>query len=74
MLPFRGLEAVPGPSPGSAPRTHCSPAIGRWRCRVRPLKRKPINKHKAAHGFRKSVSRTHPHNIKPMPMRGGWRL
>lgn len=47
---------------------------------MRPLKRKPVNKHgfKHQHGsakqFQAHTERTHPKNIKPMPMRGGWRL
>lgn len=41
---------------------------------MRPLKRKPVHKSSSAHSFRRSVSRTHPTNLQPVPMRGGFRL
>lgn len=40
---------------------------------MRPLSRKPVNKHKSAKQFRKRASRTKRMNVKPKPMRGGIR-
>lgn len=41
---------------------------------MRPLKRKPINKHRSARTFRKQSSRTKAANLKGGIQRGGWRL
>lgn len=41
---------------------------------MKPLKRKPVNKHKSAKQFRKNVSKTKKPNVAAAPMRGGWRL
>lgn len=41
---------------------------------MRPTSRDRVNKGRGARQFRHEVSRTHPRNIKPRPMRGGWRL
>lgn len=41
---------------------------------MKPLKRKPVNKHSSAKQFRKNVSKTKKVNIAPNPMRGGIRL
>lgn len=41
---------------------------------MRPLKRKPVNKHKSAKHFRKNVAHTKAANMQPVPMRGGYRL
>lgn len=38
------------------------------------MKRYSVNKSKAAHAFRKSVSGTKVVNMVRSPMRGGWRL
>lgn len=40
---------------------------------MRPLSRKPVSKSGSAKHFRHQVGRTHPANVKPMPMRGGIR-
>lgn len=40
---------------------------------MKPLRRKPVNKHSSAKEFRKNVGRTKAINIKPKPMRGGIR-
>lgn len=37
-------------------------------------KRFSVNKGKSASHFRHAVSRTHPKNMQPRPMRGGFRL
>lgn len=37
-------------------------------------KRRPVNKHKSAASFRHAVGKTHPRNMQPRPMRGGFRL
>lgn len=36
--------------------------------------RRPVNKHRAARGFKKAIGRTKQLNIAPRPMRGGIRL
>lgn len=41
---------------------------------MRPVKRVPVHKGHSASKFRRDVRRTHPKNVKPVPMRGGWRL
>lgn len=41
---------------------------------MRPVKRFGAHKGRHARQFRKEVSRTHPKNMAPRPMRGGWRL
>lgn len=41
---------------------------------MKPLKRKPVNKHASAKKFRKGVSKTKLANLVKAPMRGGWRL
>lgn len=41
---------------------------------MKPLNRKHVHKGASAHKFRKNVGKTHIANLKPMPMRGGWRL
>lgn len=38
------------------------------------LNRSHVRKGKAAHHFRREVSKTHPKNVKARPMRGGFRL
>ena len=38
------------------------------------LRRKPVNKYKSAHSFKKNVRRTKAPNMRMNPMRGGWRL
>lgn len=37
-------------------------------------KRRYVNKRRSAKNFRRSVSKTHPRNVKAAPMRGGFRL
>jgi hypothetical protein len=37
-------------------------------------RRAPINKGRGARQFRHEVSKTHPKNMQPRPMRGGIRL
>lgn len=37
-------------------------------------KRRPLNKGRSAAQFRHSVGKTHPRNMAPRPMRGGFRL
>jgi len=37
-------------------------------------KRSGLNKGKSSAKFRHDVSKTHPHNMKMRPMRGGFRL
>lgn len=39
-----------------------------------PVKRGHVNKFRSAKKFRHDVSRTKVVNIKPKPMRGGWRM
>lgn len=41
---------------------------------MKPLKRKPVNKHKSAKQFRKNTMKTKKPNMAAAPMRGGWRL
>lgn len=41
---------------------------------MRPLYRKPENRHSVARKFRKQSRRTKAPNMAPMPMRGGIRL
>lgn len=41
---------------------------------MRPLKRKPVGKYGSAKKFRKQVGRTKAANVRPSPMRGGFRL
>lgn len=47
---------------------------------MRPTRRKPVDKYGSAREegsakrFRRDVSKTHPRNMAPRPMRGGWRL
>lgn len=36
--------------------------------------RRPVNKQHSARQFRGNVGTTHPRNVRPQPMRGGWRL
>jgi hypothetical protein len=38
------------------------------------MHRMPVNKHKSAKQFRHNTSRTHPKNLSPPPMRGGYRM
>ena len=40
---------------------------------MRPLKRKPVNKHSSAKKFRRHAGRTKVLNMKVNPMRGGIR-
>jgi hypothetical protein len=47
---------------------------------MRPTRRARVDKYAGPHRdgsakqFRRDVSTTHPRNVKPRPMRGGWRL
>lgn len=41
---------------------------------MRPVKRFGVHKHKSARKFRSNAGTTHRINMKPLPMRGGWRL
>lgn len=41
---------------------------------MRPVKRSGVNKSSSAHKFRKNVSHTKYANVRPAPMRGGFRL
>lgn len=41
---------------------------------MRPVQRSHVNKRSSAGKFRGNVSRTHPRNVAPPPMRGGYRL
>lgn len=41
---------------------------------MRPVKRHGVNKHASAAKFRHQSSRTNVRNVKPQPMRGGFRL
>ena len=41
---------------------------------MRPLARKPVNKHRSAAKFRKHSMHTKAPNMAKAPMRGGWRL
>lgn len=45
-----------------------------WRFFMRPLHRRPVNKHKSAKRFRKHVKKSKAPNVAGAPMRGGWRL
>ena len=38
------------------------------------MKRMPVNKAKSAASFRHQVGKTKAMNVRPGPMRGGWRL
>lgn len=38
------------------------------------MKRRPVNKYRSAHHFKRAVGRTKAVNIAPGPMRGGIRL
>jgi hypothetical protein len=38
------------------------------------MRRKPVNKNRAAKAFRKSIGRTKRLNVAPPPMRGGFRI
>lgn len=41
---------------------------------MRPLKRSGVHKGKSANKFRHHVGHTKAANLRPMPMRGGYRL
>lgn len=41
---------------------------------MKVLSRRPVHKHGSAKKFRKQVGRTKAANVKPMPMRGGFRF
>lgn len=41
---------------------------------MRPLHRKKVNKFKSSKKFRKGVGKTKAANLRPSPMRGGYRL
>lgn len=41
---------------------------------MRPLKRKKVNKYKAAKKFSRQTMKTKAPNMQPHPMRGGYRL
>lgn len=41
---------------------------------MKPLNRKPLNKHSSAKKFKHGVSHTKSINVAPIPMRGGIRL
>jgi len=41
---------------------------------MKPLSRKPVNKHRSAAKFRKHSMHTKAPNVAHAPMRGGWRL
>lgn len=41
---------------------------------MRPVKRYAVNKSRSARQFRGDVSRTKAANVRPPPMRGGFRL
>lgn len=41
---------------------------------MRPVTRRPVNKATSAREFRGNVVRTKGANVRPSPMRGGWRL
>lgn len=41
---------------------------------MKPLHRKPVNKHQSANKFRKGAGKTKKPNVAPPPMRGGYRL
>lgn len=41
---------------------------------MKPLSRKPVNKHQSAKRFKSHVGHTKAANVKVTPMRGGWRL
>lgn len=41
---------------------------------MRPVKRGHVNKGHSAHKFRKNISHTKYANVRPSPMRGGFRL
>lgn len=41
---------------------------------MKPLSRKPVNKHKSAKHFKHNVQSTKAANMAINPMRGGWRL
>jgi len=41
---------------------------------MKPLSRKPVNKHRSAKRFKGHVRQTKAANMSLNPMRGGWRL
>lgn len=41
---------------------------------MKPLVRKPVDKHSSAKQFRQNVAHTKKPNVAAAPMRGGWRL
>lgn len=41
---------------------------------MRPIRRFRVSKGRSAGHFRSNVSRTHPLNVKVVPMRGGFRI
>lgn len=41
---------------------------------MRPVQRGRVNKHRGAQQFRRQVSHTRAANVRPAPMRGGFRL
>lgn len=41
---------------------------------MRPVSRRPVSKGHSAQKFRKHSSRTKSMNVKPTPMRGGFRI
>lgn len=41
---------------------------------MKPLHRKPVNKHKSAKTFRHGTAKTKAINVRPAPMRGGIRM
>lgn len=41
---------------------------------MRPVSRSSVSKGRSAHKFRKNVGRTKAANVRPAPMRGGFRL
>lgn len=42
--------------------------------RMMIMRRYSVNKRRSARKFRRNVGRTRRVNVKPQPMRGGWRL
>lgn len=41
---------------------------------MKPVSRKPVNKHSSARSFKHDVSKTKGVNVARAPMRGGWRM
>mgnify|MGYP003325855938 CR=1 FL=1 len=41
---------------------------------MKPVSRKPVNKHKSAKKFRRDMAHTKAANMAPPPMRGGYRM